>query len=68
MTEVALLDAVVGYCGSQSGGPLGAAELIATDDNGDQHRFLFEIFFNRYDALTLGVYRRPEARVLAVSA
>ena len=68
MPEVALFEAVVGYCGSQSGGPLGAAELILTDDNGDQHRFLFETFFNRYDALTLGVYLRPEARVLAVPA
>ncbi|GEP56725.1 ImmA/IrrE family metallo-endopeptidase [Reyranella soli] len=68
MSEVALFEAVVGYCGSQSGGPLGGTELILTDDNGDQHRFLFETFFNRYDALTLGVYLRPEARVLAVSA
>jgi len=68
MSEVALFEAVVGYCGSQSGGPLGAAELILIDDNGDQHRFIFETFFNRYDALTLGVYLRPEARVLAVPA
>lgn len=67
MPEVDLFEAVAGYCGSQSGGPLGTAELILTDDNGDQHRFVFETFFNRYDSLTLGVYLRPEMRVLAVS-
>jgi hypothetical protein len=67
MPEIDLFEAVAGYCGSQSGGPLGTAELILTDDNGDQHRFAFETFFNRYDALTLGVYLRPEMRVLAVS-
>lgn len=67
MPEVDLFEAVAGYCGSHSGGPLGTAELILTDDNGDQHRFVFETFFNRYDALTLGVYLRPEMRVLAVS-
>ena len=57
-----------GYCGSQGGGPLGAAQLILTDDNGDQHRFIFETFFNRYDAQTLGVYSGPELRTLAASA
>jgi hypothetical protein len=36
------------YCGSQSGGPLGCAELILTDDNGDEHIFAFETFFIRY--------------------
>ena len=68
MPEIDLFEAVVGYCGSQSGGPLGTAELILTDDSGDQHRFVFEIFFNRYDALTLGVYLHPEVRIFAVSA
>jgi len=68
MPEVGLFEAVAGYCGSQSGGPLGAAEIILTDDNGDQHRFAFETFFNRYDALTLGVYLRSEIRGIAVSA
>lgn len=66
LLETDLFEALAGYCGSQSGGPLGAAELILTDDNGDQHRFRFETFFNRYDALTLGVYIRPEMRTLAV--
>jgi Zn-dependent peptidase ImmA (M78 family) len=66
LSEIELFNAVVGYCGSQSGGPLGDAELILSDDNGDQHRFYFETFFNRYDALTLGVYCQPESRLIAV--
>jgi len=65
MPEKDVFGAVAGYCGSQSGGPLGDSELILTDDNGDQHRFYFETFFNRYDALTLGIYLKPELRVIA---
>lgn len=65
MPEKDLFGAVAGYCGSQGGGPLGDSELILTDDNGDQHRFYFETFFNRYDALTLGIYLKPELRVIA---
>ncbi|MFZ1827438.1 MAG: ImmA/IrrE family metallo-endopeptidase [Candidatus Competibacteraceae bacterium] len=66
LPESDLFEAVVGYCGSQNGGPLGNNELILADDNGDQHRFYFETFFNRYDALTLGVYCRPEFRMVAI--
>lgn len=56
---------VAGYCGAQRGGTLGSSEVILTDDNGGQHRFYFETFFNRYDALTLGIYLRPELRIIA---
>ena len=67
-SEAELFTAVVSYCGSQRGGPLGEEELILTDDNGHKHYFYFETFFNQYDALTLGTYLRPAARVLAMSA
>ena len=66
-SEAELFSAVAGYCGAQGGGPLGEDDLILTDENGDRHRFFFETFFNRYDALTLGKYLHPEVRVLAVS-
>lgn len=56
LSEVALFDAVSGFCGSQRGGILGQRDLVLMDDNGDEHKFYFETFFNRYDALTLGVY------------
>lgn len=62
-SEIELFEAVIGYCGSQKRGSLGEAELILSDDNGNQHRFYFETFFNCYDALTLGVYCGQESRV-----
>ena len=66
-SEVELFRHVAAYCGAQGGGPLGQDELVLTDDSGARHRFHFETFFNRYDALTLGRYFRPEIRVMAVS-
>ena len=67
-SETELFTAAARYCGSQRGGPLGEDKFILTDDNGDQHHFFFETFFNRYDALTLGKYLRPAVRILARSA
>lgn len=64
--EVDLFRAISSYCGSQSGGPLGGAELVLNDDNGSRHRFYFETFFNRHDALTLGVYLAEESFSIAV--
>ena len=72
LTEIDLFQAMASYCGAQSGGPLGAANLVLTDDNGDEHLFSFETFFTRHrppspgEALTLGVYCRPYARAIAV--
>ena len=57
--ELALFDAVAGYCGPQRGGTLGEAELLLLDRNGARHAFHFETFFNSHQALTLGVYSRP---------
>lgn len=65
--EAELFRDIAAYCGAQGGGPLGQDEIILTDDNGDRHLFYFETFFNRYDALTLGRYLRPEVRILAIS-
>lgn len=56
ISAVDLFGAVASYCGKQKGGMLGQAELILSDDNGDEHRFYFETFFNTYDALTLATY------------
>ena len=64
-SEKQLFTAVVSYCGAQGGGPLGEDILLLTDDNGDRHRFHFETFFNRYDALTLGKYLQPENRIMS---
>lgn len=68
ISEVQLFANLSGYCGGQGGGPLGEDELVLIDDNGDGHRFHFETFFNRYDALTLGKYLRPVHSIMPVSA
>lgn len=65
--ELELFKAIAGYCGAQSGGPLGSCELVLIDDNGDQHRFYFETFFAYWDALTLGVYVKPEIQMVAAA-
>ncbi|MES2304292.1 MAG: ImmA/IrrE family metallo-endopeptidase [Gemmatimonadota bacterium] len=62
ITEVAMFRQVSAYCGGQSGGSLGEAEIMLADDLGDHHIFHFETFFNRYDALSLGMYLRPTPR------
>lgn len=61
-----LYRAVSSYCGGQRAGPLGSAEVILTDKNGESHAFHFETFCNSYDCLTLAVYRRPYARVIGL--
>lgn len=64
LTEVALFQHVVEYCGAQRGGLLGEAEIRLADGSGEQHLFQFETFFNSYEALTLGVWQRPAAVML----
>lgn len=59
ISEADLFTAVAGYCGAQRGGPLGEDEVLLTDDDENRHCFYFETFFNRYDALTLGIYLQP---------
>lgn len=53
------------YCLPKRGGPLGEADLILFDDNGAQHIFHFETFYNSYDALTLGVYIEERTSTVA---
>ncbi|WP_218016297.1 ImmA/IrrE family metallo-endopeptidase [Sphingomonas asaccharolytica] len=62
ITESQLFSIIAGYCGSQSGGLLGQEEIILADRNGERHLFVFETFFNRYEALTLGVWSRAQGR------
>ncbi len=64
ITEQQLFSVVAGYCGSQSGGLLGQEEVALLDRNGERHIFAFETFFNRYEALTLGVWLRAQSRAI----
>ena len=66
ISNLDLFRAIVSYCGKQKGGMLGNAELILVDDNGDEHRFYFETFFNTYDALTLATYMTKNSPIVGV--
>lgn len=59
VTEAAVFAGILSYCGFQSRGPLGEDEVVFRDDNGADHVFSMESFFNGHDTLSLGVYRRP---------
>ena len=52
------------YCGVQKSGPLGTAEVILLDKNGERHLFVFESFSNTYDCLSLATYARPHAKAV----
>lgn len=65
--ESAIFTRIRSYCSDRSGGPLGASEIVLNDDNGTSHVFHFETFFNRYDALTLGVYKGQRSIIIATS-
>lgn len=65
-TEIELFEAIAGYCGAQGGGSLGNGEIVLRDRNGALHVFLFETFFNRHEALTLGYWHRRHVSAVAV--
>lgn len=57
VSEIDLFNRIRAYCANRGGGPLGADDFLLLDDGGFNHLFHFETFFNRYEALTLGIYR-----------
>ena len=61
VSEVDLFNHIQHYCTNRRGGPLGANDLLLPDDLGNKHLFHFETFFNQYEALTLGIYRRAHS-------
>lgn len=61
-----VLDMIKSYCSWNKRGPLGEKELILTDDNGEEHVFLFETFSNTHDVLTLIMYVKRHGEVVAV--
>lgn len=65
ITAPMLFQVLRNYCSYKTRGPLGAAEVVLADANGDQHVFTFETFSNSYEALTLGLYRRKHVHVAA---
>lgn len=66
VSEISLFDKIRSYCANRRGGPLGATDLLLSDDNGIDHLFHFETFFNQYEALTLGIYKGTHNRLVSV--
>ncbi|REJ88256.1 MAG: DUF955 domain-containing protein [Planctomycetota bacterium] len=58
VTEVELFGTLQSYCNSRKGGPLGEADVVLSDVNGERYEFHFETFFFHYQALSLGVCQR----------
>jgi hypothetical protein len=66
ITGEAVLKRLADFCRGGRG-PIGSSELVIPDINRDQHVFFVETFFNSHDALTLGLYRRTRAPVIAAA-
>jgi hypothetical protein len=66
ITEVDAFEMIRSYCSWKKRGPLGQEEMVLTDDNGEEHLFLFETFSNTYDVLTLVTYLRSHEVAVAV--
>jgi Zn-dependent peptidase ImmA (M78 family) len=68
LTEIELFAVVRGYCGFRMRGPLGEGEVSLRDDNGVDHIFFLETFFNGHEALTLGMYRSPRPTLVTLDS
>ena len=66
VSEVDVLRVIRGYASWSRRGPLGSQEAIVRDDNGDEHIFAFETFYNGHEALTLAVFARRRQPAVAV--
>lgn len=66
ITDSETLQMIRSYCTWKKRGPLGSAEVILKDDNGEEHLFMFETFSNTYDVLTLITYLRRHEALVAV--
>lgn len=57
--ELAAFNIIRENCTRGRRGPVGKKQILIRDDNGDQHEFLFEAFFNAHALLTLITYQNP---------
>ena len=67
MTEEAIWAWLQSYSSYATRGPLGSAEIVITDANGERHVFHFETFGIQYYAHTIARYHRVAASQVAVS-
>lgn len=65
--ETDVMRIIGGYATWSKRGPLGSAEAVVRDDNGNEHLFSFETFYNGHEALTLAVFTRRRQPVVSLS-
>jgi len=68
LQETTVFDEIVNYANGGKGGPLGNADVLLNDDNGEPHIFEFESFSFHHYTLTLCMYDCAKPNVLSVSA
>ena len=60
LKETSVFDEIVAFSSGGKGGPLGSADVLLYDDNGDAHIFEFESFSFHHYTLTICIYRQPK--------
>ncbi len=68
VSEQELFNKISAYCRVTRPGPLGQQAVILSDDNGGEHIFIFDSFWNGYDLLTLGVQLESRKPLVSVSS
>lgn len=66
LKETSVFDQIVQYAYGGKGGPLGGADVMLSDDNGEEHVFEFESFSFHHYTLTICVYIRALPTVSVV--
>lgn len=65
LKETTVFDEIVAYSSGGKGGPLGSADVLLTDNNGEDHVFEFESFSFHHYTLTTCIYRHPKKALYA---
>lgn len=66
--ELAVFECIKKYIEPKKAGPVGEAEVILADDNGDEHEFAFETFHTGHECLTLAVHLRKRQTIVLMHA
>lgn len=66
VTALPLFTKVRGICWGNRG-PIGGGEIVLADAAGAKHLFVAEVFYNGYEALTLGIHQRDKATITPAS-
>lgn len=54
------------HCSYQRGGPIGCADLVLSDDRGEEHLFHFEAFHIKWETLAIFTYFRPRPTAVGI--